>query len=547
MVLRYNKNMSAIKNNKIKNKEYLPVLLLVLTVVSALLIIFSFSSGIYDYDGYDYCEGIPLAEATLRAGTLINPDYRYYYLIPVGPNVLMAPFVKLFGYTITANRMGMLVYYGMLMAAVWYLSGRLFGDISDRIMFSAVVNLFVYTYTGDNLLHHLLGYGIGLVCLMAELACVMAVGRERATAKTYVLLAVCGLWAAVNGEVTAALSSIPVILAVLYCGYRGNSLKKYRKALIILGCVTLAGMCFYKYLDAVSVSQHMYDGRFVLDTAGSTGSKLFTIFPGDYLKLFFYDPAGESVFSPVGILMLIRLGVALITLILPFLTVYTEKRHGVYTQAEETEQIFLYANLIVTAVCLGEYLLVQTSVLRYLFNVMMALFTLGAWYLTRVMRKVHMPFCRLVLILFAVLMTGKTALMTYPYGKQLEQRYLDASALLDRYGLKNGYTFVMFMEPMELYSNGEHRLSTIGYDEQYDQWHVFDDRVYTEDLFKPVGSDYFFVLTENSYGWEGLQADRSWHLFSQCRRAVKTKAFSLYIYDIDQWEDVFITEDERYE
>ena len=523
-----------------KKQEWaIPAVLLVMTAVSALFILFSYSSGIMEYDCYDYTEGIPLAEASIRAGALFDPEYMYYYLIPLGPNVWMAPFVILFGYSMIANRLGMLVYYVLLMAAVWYLSGGLFEQKKDRLLFSAFLNLFVYTYVGDNLLHHLIGYGIGFVCLLVQLACVMAVGNGRASVREYVLLVLAGIWAAVNGEVTSALSCIPVILAVLYCGYRNRNLKKYAGVLVILAAVTAAGMGVYKYIDTHVVSRHMYDTRFLLDTAENTGAKIFAQLPGDYLKLFFYDPAGESVFSPEGILMLVRLVFALLIPAVPFLAMRAEKNNGIRHQTNEAEEIFLYAHLLVLAVCFGEYLLVETTVLRYLFNGVMSLFCLGAWFLVRLPENLRIrPVA--VMLAFTVLMTGKTIFVTYPYGKAQEQKFAEASALLDEHDLTIGYSFTMHMEPMELYVNGRQRVNCITYKVSEERWFVNNDRVYRYELYRPEGIRQFYVLAENGGARDELQTRRGEELLTQCKKKIRNETFTLYIFDIEQWDDVFL-------
>ncbi|WP_462367459.1 hypothetical protein [Ruminococcus callidus] len=50
------------------------------------------------------------AKATYDSGKLINPDFSYACLLPFGGSLLMLLFLPLFGFSMTTNMMGMLVF-----------------------------------------------------------------------------------------------------------------------------------------------------------------------------------------------------------------------------------------------------------------------------------------------------------------------------------------------------------------------------------------------------------------------------------------------------
>lgn len=51
------------------------------------------------------------AKATYDSGKLINPDFSYACLLPFGGSLLMLLFLPLFGFSMTTNMMGMLVFF----------------------------------------------------------------------------------------------------------------------------------------------------------------------------------------------------------------------------------------------------------------------------------------------------------------------------------------------------------------------------------------------------------------------------------------------------
>ena len=216
------------------NKINLPLILFCLVILSGVLCIFTFSTGINLYDLHDYIEGVFWADATLRSGSVINPDYVYYYIVPFGSNLIMAPFVAIFGVSFIANQLGMLVYYLIYLAVLFRLSRILFEENQRRLIFCAVTSLFIFTYIGDNLLHHLLCYGIGFVCFLGELSCLIDLHRKKHSIRNLLLLAFFCLWSSSNGLVTAALSSFPVIFSLLLSGYKFKRIFSREKKKIYL-------------------------------------------------------------------------------------------------------------------------------------------------------------------------------------------------------------------------------------------------------------------------------------------------------------------------
>ena len=84
------------KNTK-KFNFYASYLILGIVLISGIVLINTYPVGIYEYDKYDFLEGVRWARATLESGKILSPHFYYYYVIPFGANLIMAPFVKVFG------------------------------------------------------------------------------------------------------------------------------------------------------------------------------------------------------------------------------------------------------------------------------------------------------------------------------------------------------------------------------------------------------------------------------------------------------------------
>ena len=138
--------------------KYISYTMFFLVVISSVFCVFTYTRGINPYDTWDFSEGVFWAEATIKAKSIINPEYSYYYFLPFGSNLIMIPFVLLYGTTLLANQLGMLPYLAILIFVLYKLSSILYKDSIHRILFITVSMMFAYTYAGDNTLHHLLNY-----------------------------------------------------------------------------------------------------------------------------------------------------------------------------------------------------------------------------------------------------------------------------------------------------------------------------------------------------------------------------------------------------
>ncbi len=528
----------------LKSGKFLAYAFFALVLLAAVLIVFSFSTGLNNYDVYDYVEGVFWAEATVRSRALVAPDYIYYYLVPFGSNLIMAPFVLLFGSTLLANQLGMLVWFILCLAVLYRLARVLYQKMWTRLVFCAVVLLFVFTYAGDNLLHHLLVYGIGFVCLLGELSCLIEIGRRHRIAWNLVLLALFCLWSAGNGMASAALSSLSVILAALFLAVRSASLReKHRIAsLLVLVLATALGLLVYKYLDAKALSLDKYQTRFRLADADAAVTNLIHDLWTDYLTIFEYDPNGASLFSLRGISSLVKLFFALLIPAVPFLVKRLSRGQEAPVEEpgkaseesrEESRLLIVCSGLLVLAVCVGQYVFTDLSVQRYLMNGILSLFLIAGLRFTDYLEKGGKKILLLGFFLLAVLLSVKE-FHALPSQEAKKQEFAEIQTILEDRGLTKGYSLKRDFKVVELLSGGRIHDTVIHYVQEDDQFEVVRDRIYPYETEKPEDADRFFVIRLTV---QDTKIDRL--LESTCQEAVSAKRGTVYVFGIEDWGRLF--------
>lgn len=508
---------------------------LFLILGSGILFLFSFSMGINQYDLHDYIEGVFWADASLKSFSFVNPDYVYYYLIPFGSNIIMAPFVALFGTSLLANQLGMVVFYLLYIFVAFKLANALFPDNKrSMLLFVCVVSLFVYTYVGDNLLHHLLMYGIGFVCLLGELACLIEINNQKNTKTNYLLLLFFCLWSSLNGF-SAALSTIPVIVALVYTKYKRNNLFDNESIRLIFSmfAISVFGLLTFYFCNSIAITGNMYDTRLRLTDFDSLVNNIIHNIFANYLKFFYYTPDKTPIFSKQGFLFLTKLMFALTMVILPI--ILYKKRSS--KENNEIEDLLFISSVLIMFVSISQFLLTALGQGRYLFNAILSVFVLCAYFCAKDNKFNNIVYNILV---FALVICLSTELIVYT----LPQRNKDLSEIEEVYGyiendnLTYGYSFVRNWKIIDVVSKGECYNVVVGYDSKAKGLYVNKDRIYLQDLNKPSNINSFYIIAKQE------QVDKYSEVFSDYKSLNKVGDYSIYVYDIKDWDKMFIVKDD---
>ena len=223
-------------------------------IVYALSLIIIGSIAVYHFTpatDSDMVEGLIWAEEAIQSRKLLNPDFVYPYAIPFGANLIFIPFVFLFGTTQLANSLGMIFFYIIFLITCVYFFKSLNCDYLWVTVGIAIVVLAFRSDMGVNLLHHILFYQLGFVCLLGLLGASLNLFNKSERENSHktidiFFLLFYSIWGGANGIPSILLACFPIIISafILY----GTSLIKSeanKSYLIISGFLFLGTLIGY--------------------------------------------------------------------------------------------------------------------------------------------------------------------------------------------------------------------------------------------------------------------------------------------------------------
>ena len=349
--------------------------------LAAVVIIMSFA--VYCFTpgkNSDYVEGVLWADATLHSGRLLDPDFSYAYAIPFGSNLLMLPFVKLFGICQLANSCGMLLMYVIMVATFLFFVRQLTGDWTEILAGTAVLILAFRSFVGMDLLHHVLYYQLCHVCLLGMLGAILHLYQRRNQKKAsrffYIaILLLYGVWSGANGVVSVVLGAFPVFFALAILAIcNKSSRREWLKYALMAGAAVLIGLILYCLaMRGVTETDYIENtGTYVFRSIHEWIENL-RMLPEKWLTIFLLnDPEGIRVTSFQGMVFLFSIcwGVFLAIVPLFYIGKLRKKR------LSETETAVFTASVAVWGVCLMQFVLFRGSELRLLLNAVLINFAL---------------------------------------------------------------------------------------------------------------------------------------------------------------------------
>lgn len=111
------------RNDRTALSAFLRILPWIVTLLAAAAVGYYILFPGWGYFHSDCTDTILWAQASYDAGALFNPDFEYACLLPFGGQLLMLPFIGLFGVSTTTHAIGMLLFL-LLFTASLLLLGR---------------------------------------------------------------------------------------------------------------------------------------------------------------------------------------------------------------------------------------------------------------------------------------------------------------------------------------------------------------------------------------------------------------------------------------
>ena len=288
------------------------------------------SKGFYHGDCSDT---IMWAEAMIEGKTLMNPDFRYAALLPFGGNLIMAPFVAIFGYGMKAQIIGMVIFALLFTFALVYFCRAANLNYSWSSLTTAFVLLVLCSSEKLREIFwcHIIYYSLGVFFLLIGLGLVLTIlNKEKFSMKHYVILFIWTTLCSINGSQSFTLYTIPVIGALVAERFFDRetpfwSRKNSRHGLIVLnlGASIIAGLILAIIIngDIKASYQDAYSG---FDSSDAWVNNLMKLIPS-FLSLCGVTPTKEAIFSFSGILILLRIIGVLMILIIPIVMLFMYK------------------------------------------------------------------------------------------------------------------------------------------------------------------------------------------------------------------------------
>ncbi len=456
----------------------------------------------------DYADTLTWAKASVDAKALFSGEFTYACLLPFGGQLLMMPFVALFGYSYTAHACGMIVFYFLFALALFA-----FFRAVGASRFWAGLSLFCVTgalCSSDKLREvyfgHILYYSLGGLFLLVGLTLALTLHKDKEDKIQWRFIAFC-VWCVLcstDGLTSLTLFVLPLCAALVFERLCDKEVKflsaenfNLSRPVLYAICASVAGLALGAFLrrgfeapyqEAFSTFATEYDWQPNLD-----------LFLGSFLSLFtgpveMYEPFT----SFTGVFAALRIVFGLFVLAAPILSLFFWKK------LERGEKLLLVAHFTVCA--------------TMLFAFVFGLLSNGAWRLSPMLftailsticvarRLSVLPFLKrfgLLVVAFCVLISGLGFYSVF----RLERNYMpegsaaDLAEYLETRGCTYGYSTFWTANAITVLSDDSVKCRSI-MDPMETGGILFPYSYQSEDSWfegQGSGEKYFLLLTNSEY------------------------------------------------
>ena len=315
----------------------------------------------------DCADSILWANATVESGKVFSEDFHYAALLPFGSSLWMVPAVAVFGLSMRAQIFSMSVFAILFVAvlAFFFRSMRWSWKWTAAAVFSASMILSGSEKLREIMWEHTIYYSLGILLMFLLLGLLFRVlsspyekgKRARFIVFSLLFLAVC-IGCGTDSFQMIALTVVPVLGGLaLYTFFDGetplfsarNERKYYAAGLMVVG--VLAGLLllliFTNFGEIYAGYENAYSNWSALSEWKTNAGKFFE----QYFSLLGIEVVRSPIFSLASIATLVKLGGALLLLLLPLVLLCR------YTKIQDKyTKIALLAHWVLTAVILFGYI-----------------------------------------------------------------------------------------------------------------------------------------------------------------------------------------------
>lgn len=295
----------------------------------------------------DCTDSIIWAQASCDSGSLVNPDFKYAGIMPLGGNVIMLPWVLIFGYGLTAQILGMITFLLMFVGSIVFLCKSL--DFNNKWISVTVATILVIISSSEKFREifweHIIYYSLGVMLLMLILGLAIryikreklynTTGKDKNDKKNilhYSILFLVVIICAVNGMQIITLSSLPAMAALiavvffeLHTDFTAKENRTIYELIVIMILGTIFGIMLGKVIigDVVAGYANAYS---CFSDSSEWMDNLLSVIPSIFSLLGVEVNNSISLYSFEGICHLLRIVFALVLVIVPIImaTMYSK-------------------------------------------------------------------------------------------------------------------------------------------------------------------------------------------------------------------------------
>ena len=289
------------------------------------------SKGFYHSDCTDT---ILWAEAMIDGKTIMNPDFGYACLLPFGGNLIMLPFVGIWGVSIKAQIAGMTLFAILFTISMLYMC-RTMGlnyTWSALTIGSVLMVLMASPKLREIFWEHIIYYSLGILFLMLGLGFIFAIlNQEKISIRHFVFLFFWTILCSTNGSQALAIYCLPALGAVLAERFFDKEKPFFCKANLkeLLICITmlagtLLGLIFMVAINN-SITAGYQTGYSVFDSISDWSGNLLSILP-EAFNLFGITIEEQQLYSIGGIFILLKIFFVLAIMLIPVIMLVMYRR-----------------------------------------------------------------------------------------------------------------------------------------------------------------------------------------------------------------------------
>ena len=510
-------------------------------------------------EGYlhsDYTDTMYWANASLESGKILDPNFRYAGILPFSANIWFIPYIAIFGFGMTAHKLGMITYLVLQSAAVWFMLRSFKWSVSST---SLTISAFLLLLSGSDKLRemmwgHVIYYSLAILLLCVGIGLFCRISEKRVTKgmfakgsggwKYVILLALSAILFggnAINGLQLMALVTLPCIacaLAEIFFSGKKKLLDpdNYGAYIGAFTAVISTGVGYFvlkKIQGDITASYTEYYSQISPPSQWIENARLL---PKSWFTLMGCSVEKNSMMlepESIKTILLAFVGAALI--VIPIVGMLSYKKIS-----DKGTRMLLWAHFAVSAVILFGYVCGTLGNANWRMLPMLATSILASAATVKHLAGVH-PDVSLVprraAVLLAVLMLigslfnfRQMAKMDYDYGRN--NTYHKLAAELESRGLEYGYASFWYSQSITLITDSRVKTRMIIADEDdgvttdyyQNSFSWYED---TEDADK-----YFVLLSVN----ENTKVEKSdaWNEFlseAEYEREDILNNFVLYVFD----------------